>query len=185
MPAGRPRIVSYDGKWNRDSVEYQATRPVRALVSARTRARCEQAALAAVAALELRDYARVDLRVDPSGAPFVIDVNPNCDLSDGAGVSRAASFGGLAYPDLIERICEAALARYRNRKRVPHVDQGRSPAAPVPGAARAAALAVEGAAPAPGQGERPRRARAAGVHGRAVHGGGGGGRARAHRRRAR
>ncbi len=179
MPAGRPRIVSYEGKWNRDSAEYHGTRPVRAEVDARTRARCEEAAHAAVAALELRDYARVDLRV-ADGNPRVIDVNPNCDLSDGAGVSRAASFGGLTYPELIERVCEAALARYREREE--HVDRGR-PAADRDHAA--AARVDDEARGAEAEGERPDRPRAAGVSGRAVHGRGGVGRAGADRRRAR
>src|SRR5260370_37007625 len=103
LPPGRPRIVSYEGKWNQSSDEYRGTRPVRADgLDARTRTRCEAAARAAFAALELRDYARVDLRLASGGRPFVIDANPNCDLSDGAGASPAASFGGPAYPRLIE-----------------------------------------------------------------------------------
>ena len=65
---------------------------IRAEVTPALRERCAAAACAAFAALELRDYARVDLRVAADGTPYVIDVNPNCDLSDGAGVSRAASF---------------------------------------------------------------------------------------------
>jgi D-alanine-D-alanine ligase len=181
LPAGWPRIVSYEGKWKLDSDEYRGTRPVRAELASRVRAACVAAARAAFAALELRDYARVDLRLTPRGEPFVIDVNPNCDLSDGAGVSRAASFGGLAYPDLIERICEAALARYRGES-LPNVRGSRD----APSAAAAASGSAAGsdrrspsaAAGSPG-------ASAAGVRGRTVHAGGGVGRARADRRRAR
>ncbi|HUS63369.1 MAG TPA: ATP-grasp domain-containing protein [Kofleriaceae bacterium] len=176
MPKGFPRIVSHDGKWDTTCDEYHGTRPVRAEgLDEATRARCHAEARAAFAALELRDYARVDLRLDAAGVPFVIDVNPNCDLSNGAGVSRAASYGGLSYPDLIEEVCEAALARTREN----HVHPNAS--APEKEAVVSTA-AGPGAAP---PGERPRALVAAGARGRPVHGGRGGGRAGAPRRRDR
>jgi D-alanine-D-alanine ligase len=119
MPPELPRIVAYAGKWEPGSPEWRGTQSVRARpIAAETQARCEEVARAAFAALELRDYARVDLRLDASGTPWVIDVNPNCDLSDGAGVSRAASFAGLAYADLIEEVCAAALAREQKERHV-------------------------------------------------------------------
>jgi D-alanine-D-alanine ligase len=180
LPADRPRIVSYLGKWDASSVEYQGTRSVRCVgLDDATRDRCVAAARAAFLALGLRDYARCDLRLARDGTPYVIDVNPNCDLSDGAGVSRAASFGGLSYPDLIERVCEAALARQARESDL-HDDRPRDLSDPDAG---------DGAAPrsagAPAAAERPKRAVGARPGGRAVHGGGGVGRARAHRRRAR
>ena len=113
MPADRPRIVSYEGKWDPASVDYRGTQPRRAhRVDARTRRRIAQAARGAFAALELRDYARVDMRVAADGTPYVIDINPNCDLSASAGVARAASFAGWSYAELIQTICQAAIERH-------------------------------------------------------------------------
>ena len=114
MPQALPRIVSYRAKWDPASEESIGTRPVRCILDEPTRLRVERAARAAFAALELSDYARVDVRLDGRGTPYVIDVNPNCDLSDGAGFSRAAGFGGLDYPSLIERVCVAAWERTRH-----------------------------------------------------------------------
>jgi D-alanine-D-alanine ligase len=178
MPAGAPHIVTYDGKWAPASDEYQGTRSVRAVVSDEVRDRCAAAARAAFVALELRDYARVDLRLAADGMPYVIDVNPNCDLSDGAGVSRAASFAGLQYPDLIERVVSAARARYE-REPLHVVREPGFPREPADAAAsgRAADPAAAGA--------RPAAAAPAVDQGRAVHARGGLRRARAHRRRAR
>jgi D-alanine-D-alanine ligase len=112
MPAGRPHIVSYAAKWQDGHVDYVGTEsvPLRDVAPA-TIARLEAVAFAAYRALGLRDYGRVDLRVDAGGQPWVIDVNPNCDVSPDAGLARAARAGGLAYADLIEAIVEAALAR--------------------------------------------------------------------------
>ena len=112
MPADRPRIVSYAAKWDEAHVDYAGTKPVPltgasvALVAA-----IEEVARAAYAALGLRDYGRVDLRVDASGQPWVIDVNPNCDVSPDAGMTRAAHIAGLSYEAMIRRIAELARAR--------------------------------------------------------------------------
>jgi D-alanine-D-alanine ligase len=180
MPPGAPHIVTYDGKWDPSSQEYIGTRSMRAAVSASVRARCAEVARAAFVALELSDYARVDLRLAADGTPYVIDVNPNCDLSDGAGVCRAASFGGLTYADLIDRVVAAAMARYAKAKVSAHVVRDRAATKPAPARAAAGRAASATAAAA-----RPRPAASAPDQGRPVHARGGLGRARAHRRRAR
>ena len=114
MPAGLPRIVSYSGKWDPSSAEFVGTRPTRCLLDEEVRAAVERAARAAFEALELCDYGRVDIRLAADHTPYVIDVNPNCDLTDGAGFSRAAGYAGVSYDALIERICLIALERHRN-----------------------------------------------------------------------
>jgi D-alanine-D-alanine ligase len=113
MPEDRPKIVSFEGKWVEDSIEYKGTRPVRCeKMSPELRARVAKTALDAFRAIGLRDYARMDLRLSPDGTPYVIDVNPNCDLSDLAGgYSKAAKAAGLSYRDLILHIVGLALAR--------------------------------------------------------------------------
>ena len=112
MPSDRPHIVSYAAKWEESHVDYAGTKPVPlrdatpALVAA-----VERVALAAYRAVELRDYGRVDLRVDASGQPWVIDVNPNPDISPDAGVTRAAAAAGMTYPQMVAEIARIALAR--------------------------------------------------------------------------
>lgn len=96
-------------------------------------ARIASTALAAFDALELRDYARVDFRLTDDGNPYVIDVNPNCDLSDLAGgFSKAAKAGGLNYRDLILRIVGCALARHAALPEAPAAAAraARAPASP-------------------------------------------------------
>lgn len=121
MPADRPRIVSFEGKWVETSDEYRGTKPVRCEnLSPELQARIAAAALGAFDTLELRDYARVDIRLAADGVPYVIDVNPNCDLSDVAGgFSKAAKAAGLSYEQVILRIVELAFARRPNADTIP------------------------------------------------------------------
>ena len=114
MPSDRPRIVSYAAKWDENHVDYVGTKPVPLRdASATLIAEIERVARAAYRAVELRDYGRVDLRVDAAGTPWVIDVNPNPDISPDAGCTRAAAAAGMTYPQMVSRIAELALARIR------------------------------------------------------------------------
>jgi D-alanine-D-alanine ligase len=121
MPKDRPRIVSFEGKWVEASVDFRGTKPVPCTgLPARVHQEIERVARAAFAAMELRDYARLDLRVTPDGVPYVIDVNPNCDLSDASGgFARAGRAAGLGYDDLVRRIVDLALQRRTNADTIP------------------------------------------------------------------
>jgi len=116
MPPDRPRIVTYDAKWIEGSEDWRQTPSgVASIDDPGLRARIEQVARATFRALELRDYGRVDLRVDADGQPWVIDVNANCALAPDAGFAKAAAAAGLSYPAMIGRIVDAALARSHAR----------------------------------------------------------------------
>ena len=121
MPPDRPKIVSFEGKWVEESVEYKGTRPIRCEgLSPELRDKVAQTALDAFRCIGLRDYARMDIRLAADGTPYVIDVNPNCDLSDLAGgFSRAAKAGGLSYKDVILRLLSLALSRRLDETPIP------------------------------------------------------------------
>jgi len=115
MPADRPRIVSYAAKWDENHVDYAGTKPVPLREAAPALvAEIERVSRAAWRAVELRDYGRVDLRVDDAGVPWVIDVNPNPDISPDAGCTRAAAAAGMSHPQMVDKIARLALARIRS-----------------------------------------------------------------------
>jgi D-alanine-D-alanine ligase len=115
LPPDVPRIVSYDAKWAAGSVEDLGTVPVlHPLLPTSIAARVRRVAGEAFRAVGVRDYGRVDLRLSPSGVPYVVDVNPNCDLSTGAGMARAANAVGIDYAALV-----GLLVRYASRRRAP------------------------------------------------------------------
>jgi D-alanine-D-alanine ligase len=113
MPADWPKIVSFEGKWIEDSIEYKGTRPVRCEgLSPELREKMARTAIEAFQTIGLRDYGRIDIRLTTDGTPYIIDVNPNCDLSDLAGgYSKAAKAAGLTYKDVILRLVGLALSR--------------------------------------------------------------------------
>ena len=112
MPGDRPKIVSYAAKWDEHHVDYAGTKPVPVVAAPPALvAEIERVALAAYRAIGLRDYGRVDLRVDAAGTPWVIDVNPNPDISPDAGVVRAAAAAGMSYARFIGELIRIALQR--------------------------------------------------------------------------
>jgi D-alanine-D-alanine ligase len=120
LPPDRPRIVSFEGKWVEGSVEFAGTKPILCSLPVKLKDAVTAAARGAFDALELRDYGRVDIRLHADGTPYVIDVNPNCDLSHQAGgFSRAARAAGLTYDDVVLRILDLALARRNHADTIP------------------------------------------------------------------
>ena len=114
LPEGVPRIVSYDAKWSSGSVDDLGTVPVlHPSLPNTVAARVRRAAAEAFRAVGVRDYGRVDVRLSASGMPYVVDVNPNCDLSPGAGMARAAAAVGIDYTALAALLVRYALRRRR------------------------------------------------------------------------
>ena len=141
LPEGHPHILTFDSKWDSDSVACIGTPSVAAVLRPRDLRRVAAIGRRAFDVLGLRDYGRVDVRVDERGDPYVIDVNPNCDLSDGGGFSLAAARGGLSYPDMVWEVLRSALRR-REDDAVLFASRGRSSRARL---ARPRALSISSA----------------------------------------
>jgi D-alanine-D-alanine ligase len=67
--------------------------------------------MAAFEALSCRDYARIDIRLNSKGIPYVIEVNPNPDISTDSGFTRAAKADGINYSGILFTIANYALER--------------------------------------------------------------------------
>jgi D-alanine-D-alanine ligase len=114
LPEDFPNIVTYDGKWTEGSVYYNYTKPVcPAPLPERIKKKIQMTAIASYDALNCRDYARVDIRLSNDGVPYVIEVNPNPDISSDSGFARAAAADGICYDDLLYTIANFALIRKR------------------------------------------------------------------------
>lgn len=112
MPRGKWNIVSYSSKWATGSVEDLGTAPrCPADLPEDLASEIEQIALAAWAAVGGSGYGRVDMRIDESGRPWVLEVNANADISADAGLARMAKVAGMSYDEFILAIVDVALAK--------------------------------------------------------------------------
>lgn len=115
LPNGLPKIVTYEGKWIEGSDYYNHTKPVcPAKLNKDIKSKIERIALQSYNVMNCRDYARVDIRLSKENVPYVIEVNPNPDISPDSGFVRAANAAGISYSELLKIITSFALERKKN-----------------------------------------------------------------------
>ncbi|MER8927724.1 ATP-grasp domain-containing protein [Mesorhizobium sp. M0859] len=91
-------------------------------------------------ACQCRDYARVDLRIDRSGQPFVLEINSMARLGTNGTYVLAATTAGYTFSSVVNRILDVAHTRYlgnrhpqghkRNELRPALISNGRSRTSP-------------------------------------------------------
>jgi D-alanine-D-alanine ligase len=100
-------------KWGKGTAAYRDTKSaVAENLPEDLAASLQQTAVAVFQALELRDYARIDMRLRPDGRVAVIEANPNPWLASKAEFAMAARKTGRTYTQLVGEIAELAVARY-------------------------------------------------------------------------
>jgi D-alanine-D-alanine ligase len=106
------RLMTWDDKYHKRMDEPRKVCP--APLSDDTAQHLNRLALATFRACHLRDYARVDIRIDPQGRPFVLEVNSMASLGDGGSYVTAAKAAGYTFATLANRIVEVAYERHRD-----------------------------------------------------------------------
>ncbi len=105
MPEQSRRIATDRVKW---SVKYQTkygidSGPAKDL----SQVECDKlqhVCKRAFRALELSAYARIDLRLDAAGQPWVLEANPNPQIAKGEDFAASAELAGIGYEALLQRI---------------------------------------------------------------------------------
>jgi D-alanine-D-alanine ligase len=110
MPDGSRRIATDRVKW---SVKYQKkygidSGPARELPAAKSD-QLHHLCKRAYRALEMSGYARIDLRLDEAGNPWVIEANPNPQIARGEDFAASAEKAGLSYESVLQRIINLGL----------------------------------------------------------------------------
>lgn len=119
-PPGKPRIMSFDAKWNNDSFELLNTR-----VEALADPGCELAnqlqdiARRCFQLFGMSGYARVDLRTDAAGKLHVLELNANPCFWEGSSFGVACGLAGYNYAAVIDELIAAAERRQRISPNLP------------------------------------------------------------------
>ncbi|GIW80732.1 MAG: hypothetical protein KatS3mg105_2539 [Gemmatales bacterium] len=105
-------LISYDSKWRAGSRDDRATPPkYPAEVSDQLREQLQDLACKAFRLLDCSDYARVDFRLDEDERPYILEVNPNPDISPNAGFAKALKTIHLPYETFVCSMVENCLRR--------------------------------------------------------------------------
>lgn len=108
------KIVSYAAKWMHGTIAFEGTQGVcPAALPPGIEAKVKEIALQCFTLFGCRDYARIDFRLTSDGIPYVLEVNPNPDISDDAGFARSAKAYGYSFQEIVGKIIESALERTR------------------------------------------------------------------------
>jgi len=112
LPEDHPAIITYDVKWNPlDQAYHKVHSQCPAALPRRIEKKVREQALLAYGATHCRDYARIDMRLSRDDRPYVLEVNPNPDLTVGVSFMEAAEEAGLAFSETLAKIVAFALAR--------------------------------------------------------------------------
>jgi len=112
MAEDEPRIATYKAKWD-DA--YRKRWGIKNAFAGKLddalQARVDEVCKRAYRALNIRSYARLDLRVTPAGQVYVIEPNVNPCIARDDEVAQSARKVGIDYPALIRMIVNQALRR--------------------------------------------------------------------------
>ena len=116
LPKGVNPIYSYEAKWVWD----QSSNPLKifqcpAKVDAGLRTEIETICLRAYSILRCRDWCRIDVRLDASGRPHILELNPLPGIlpspEDNSCFPKAARAAGMDYNQLINAVLDIACKR--------------------------------------------------------------------------
>lgn len=112
----RPQIISFRAKWDPHSPDFYSMDSVCPPedLDPEIEEYIREIAVQAYRTVGCRDYARIDMRLDEEeGEVYILEVNPNPDLSDGAAYMQCATASDRTFEQTIAEIIEMAWQRAR------------------------------------------------------------------------
>lgn len=112
LPPQYRRIISYESKWDPlHEAFHKGVLVCPAKLPRGVMRRVRDIALRAYQALGCRDYARIDMRLDRDNKLYVLEVNPNPDLTRGVAFMASAEAAGISFGDALALIVDEAVNR--------------------------------------------------------------------------
>jgi D-alanine-D-alanine ligase len=116
LPSDLPKICGYEAKWLPDSPYFNLLRSIPADLPEDMEKQIIENCVKLFTRLECRDYCRFDLRLDSSGVPKLLEVNPNPGWCWDGHLAKMAGLNNISYPRLLEMILQAAEQRISQTK---------------------------------------------------------------------
>jgi len=114
LPEGMPKIaterVKFDAKYQKKHRIMSGEAKIDPALQRVIQRMCKRA----YRALGLSGYARMDLRLDEEGRPWILEANPNPQIAYGEDFAESAHKAGVGYGNLLERMINLG-TRYRRR----------------------------------------------------------------------
>ena len=110
LPPELPRLCGYEAKWDPTSPYWQI-QSVQADLPEETEKSIEEWSIRLFERLECCDYARFDWRLNASGNPHLLEVNPNPGWCWDGHLAKMCKFVGISYTQMLEAIVKAAQER--------------------------------------------------------------------------
>jgi len=108
----RDRLCTFESKFDPQSSSYNLIElRLPAPLTPEEQRQIEEVALSAYRAVDCRDYARLDIRLR-DGIFFILDINPNADISPDTSLAAAAEWFGLSYGRLGSLLINLAAERH-------------------------------------------------------------------------
>jgi D-alanine-D-alanine ligase len=118
LPQNFPKIYSYEVKWFFDTRENKLdifTCPAK--ITDKLKNKIDEICTNAYKAMRIRDWARMDVRCNPDGEPYIIEINPLPGVlpnpDDNSCFPKAAREVGIDYDTLIQTVLNLAIERYQ------------------------------------------------------------------------
>ena len=112
-------FFDYEAKYNREDTAYEFPDDV----PLELLSRIQETAQRAAHALGVTNLSRVDLRVDPNGQPWVLEVNTIPGLTDHSLTPKSAAHRGVSFSHLCEEVCRRAIAASQCHPMIRHDQQ--------------------------------------------------------------
>lgn len=109
LPEGAPRVATRRAKWDREYRQRNGIRSQTAELSPALVDKAQELAKSAYRVLGLSGYARIDMRLTPSGELKILEANPNPHIGRDEDFAQSARKAGLGYPELLSRILSLGL----------------------------------------------------------------------------
>jgi len=114
LSSGKHAIYTYAAKWDLESDDYCKTYMCESKIEDDVYKVLRDISLKIINLFDFRGYGRFDFRLSKENIPYLIDANPNCNISDNSSFAVLAERINLNYEEMILDLCVKTVSKKKN-----------------------------------------------------------------------